>query len=178
MASERQVSANRRNASFSTGPRTVTGKLRSRRNAFKHGLTGRSVIDVYESRTDFQAFQDGIAAAYRPRSLLDQGLINRLGALLWRLQRAQAIETGLLSIQAAIQSDRRHDPENPASPEQSFPLDTSDPIQLAHAFLRASNLNGEVLDRLSRYETTLWRQAVQLLFLLEAIAKPATPRMK
>lgn len=172
MTSERQVSANRRNASFSTGPRTVTGKLRSRRNAFKHGLTARPVIDLYESPTDFQAFQDRIAAAYRPRSFLDQELINRLAALLWRLQRAHAIETGLLSIQAAVQTDLRRDLAKTACSEQSFPLDTSDPVQLAYAFLRASNLNGEVLDRLSRYEIALWRQAVQLLFLLETIAKP------
>ena len=38
MASQRQISANRRNAQKSTGPRTVTGKARSRQNAQKHGL--------------------------------------------------------------------------------------------------------------------------------------------
>jgi hypothetical protein len=39
MASERQVAANRRNARKSTGPRSGTGKNRSSRNAYRHGLT-------------------------------------------------------------------------------------------------------------------------------------------
>lgn len=38
MASERQVKANQANASQSTGPRTLGGKLRSRNNAIRHGL--------------------------------------------------------------------------------------------------------------------------------------------
>jgi hypothetical protein len=40
MATERQVAANRTNAKKSTGPKTVTGKQRSSRNAFRHGLSG------------------------------------------------------------------------------------------------------------------------------------------
>jgi hypothetical protein len=39
MASERQISANRRNAQKSTGPTTVSGKKRSSKNAYRHGLS-------------------------------------------------------------------------------------------------------------------------------------------
>jgi hypothetical protein len=39
MASKRQIEANRKNASRSTGPRTASGKARSSRNAFHHGLS-------------------------------------------------------------------------------------------------------------------------------------------
>ncbi len=39
MATERQIAANRRNASQSTGPRTSAGKRRARRNSYRHGLS-------------------------------------------------------------------------------------------------------------------------------------------
>ena len=38
MASDRQIAANRRNARRSTGPRSTSGRRRSSRNAFRHGL--------------------------------------------------------------------------------------------------------------------------------------------
>ncbi len=40
---------------------------------------------------------------------------------------------------------------------------------LARCFLRLANLPNFALDRLSRYEATLWRQAGQILFALEAL---------
>jgi hypothetical protein len=39
MATEKQIAANRANARRSTGPRTALGKLRSSRNALRHGLS-------------------------------------------------------------------------------------------------------------------------------------------
>jgi hypothetical protein len=42
-------------------------------------------------------------------------------------------------------------------------------IELARCSLRLANLGNYALDRLSRYEATLWRQAGQILFALEAL---------
>jgi hypothetical protein len=39
MATEKQIAANRANAQKSTGPKTAAGKLRSSRNAYRHGLS-------------------------------------------------------------------------------------------------------------------------------------------
>ncbi len=48
--------------------------------------------------------------------------------------------------------------------------DIVDPaIDLACCFLRLANLPTYPLDRLSRYEATLWRQAGQTLFALDAL---------
>ena len=41
MTSEKQREANRRNAQRSTGPRSASGKKRSRQNALRHGLSAR-----------------------------------------------------------------------------------------------------------------------------------------
>jgi hypothetical protein len=39
MATEKQIAANRANAQKSTGPKTAAGRLKSSRNAFRHGLS-------------------------------------------------------------------------------------------------------------------------------------------
>ena len=39
LATEKQIAANRANAKRSTGPRTAAGKLKSSRNAYRHGLS-------------------------------------------------------------------------------------------------------------------------------------------
>jgi hypothetical protein len=45
MATERQIAANRANAQKSTGPKTSAGKLKSSRNAYRHGLSGPLRLD-------------------------------------------------------------------------------------------------------------------------------------
>jgi hypothetical protein len=39
VATPKQIAANRRNAARSSGPRTEQGKARSKKNAFRHGLS-------------------------------------------------------------------------------------------------------------------------------------------
>ena len=43
--------------------------------------------------------------------------------------------------------------------------------ELARCFLRLANLPNYALDRLSRYEATLWRQAGQILFALDVLGR-------
>jgi len=43
------------------------------------------------------------------------------------------------------------------------------PVELARCFLRLANLPNFALDRLSRYEATLWRQAGRILYALDAL---------
>jgi hypothetical protein len=43
---------------------------------------------------------------------------------------------------------------------------TTTPIDMAHCFLRLANLKNNALERVSRYEAALWKQAAQTLLLL------------
>ena len=55
------------------------------------------------------------------------------------------------------------------APPSSGPKSLDPAIDLARCFLRLANLPSYPLDRLSRYEAILWRQAGQILFALDAL---------
>jgi hypothetical protein len=107
MTSLRQIEANRRNATRSTGPNTEGGKLRSRRNAVRHGLCAETVVEIVEDIDDYKGFEAAIIADYDARTAVERELVLRLASLFWRLRRMTAIETDLLRIQAEIMRDRR-----------------------------------------------------------------------
>jgi hypothetical protein len=209
MTSFRQIEANRRNARKSTGPVTEEGKQRSRCNAVRHGLTAETVIGALEETEDYDAFQAAIIADYDAQSAVERELVLRLASVLWRLRRATTMETGLFQIQADHLRDfRQSRPTQPMSREiiyagfgqpdsvdanldraslgstngtQAFRRQSVDPaIDLARCFLRLANLPSYPLDRLSRYEAVLWRQAAQILFALDALdrRKPADRRRR
>jgi hypothetical protein len=180
MASPRRIAANRLNARKSTGPRTAEGKRRSRRNALRHGLTAETVIDVYECSEDYVAFQRQLLRALKPHSAIEQELAGRLVSLLWRLRRAIAIESGLIDIHTRASRSKRPFMKLPTDTRYSLqsnvatlsarlekPLgDEMSATDLAHTFSRLSNLSPEIWDRLRRYETSLWRQAAQIILIL------------
>jgi hypothetical protein len=197
MASAKQIAANRRNAQKSTGPKTPQGKLKSRCNALRHGLTAETVIDVFENVEDYQTFEQALLAHYAPVSIVARELTLRLASLLWRLRRATAIETGLLKIQAQAVRDRRQQRQRddhcrkasrpdlyhllgvvydrasmPAVVEGGAPdLISESPNaqsqkRLTLSYLRAAHRYNVVLDRLARYEVSLWRQVAQIIFVL------------
>jgi hypothetical protein len=191
MTSFKQWQANRRNALKSTGPRTEAGKEVSRCNAVRHGLTAETVIGSLEDVEDYKAFEAAITADYDAQSVVERELVLRLASVLWRLRRATTTETGLFKIQAEHLHDyqrTRHQLTTSAvvaamrdqadvngytlSAQDGFKIKSrSDrPIaELAYCFLRLANLPNFALDRLSRYETTLWNQARQIVFALDAL---------
>src|SRR3954468_4328018 len=100
MTTFKQIEENRRNARRSTGPTTKQGKLRSRRNAVRHGLTAETVIGSLEDAEDYRGFEAAVIADYDAQSTVERELVLRLASLLWRIRRATTIETGLFEIQA------------------------------------------------------------------------------
>ena len=207
MASEKQVSANRRNAAKSTGPTTQDGKLVSRRNAMRHGLTAATVVPAIEDAEEFERFEAAIRADYQPVSTIEHELVARLTSLLWRLRRSTLIETNLFQLQARLAMEQNHgaragsDTASPGlaniyrllrSPDSFVPspADSNTPERINHGadaqnareraspypnpatiFLRLCNLNSFPIERINRYETALWRQVAQTLFILDACKK-------
>ena len=194
MTSFRQIQANRQNAQRSTGPTSAEGKERSRRNAVRHGLTAETVIHQLEDAEDYQAFEAAIIADYDAQTAVERELVLRLASILWRLRRATALETGLFEIQAeGLQSFDQTPVARPRAPEagretrlvidssrssntvtQLTPtpdatsqMERDQKHDLTNCFLALAELPNYALDRLSRYEAILWRQAWQLMYALD-----------
>jgi hypothetical protein len=192
MSSLKQIDANRRNALKSTGPTTREGKQRSRCNAVRHGLTAETVIAALEDSEDYEAFEAAVISDYDAESAVERELVLRLASVLWRLRRATGIETALFESVTAEPGKLEHGSSRPtlvetvdlsdhnqlhlvATPQSNLAagkelsLDTKK--DLADSFLRLAALPTFALDRLSRYEHLLWRQARQIVFTLESLRR-------
>jgi hypothetical protein len=189
MSSLKQIEANRRNALKSTGPTTPEGKQRSRRNALRHGLTAETVLAALEDAEDYQAFEAAVIADYDAESAVERELVLRLASVLWRLRRATGIETALFEsvtvkgeagssrptlVAEADLSDRNQlyliaTRQSDAAEGNELGFDTKKDI--ADGFLRLAALPTFALDRLSRYEHLLWRQARQIVITLESLRR-------
>jgi len=99
-ASEKQRTANQKNAKKSTGPKTPAGKTKAARNALKHGLLAREVVitghDLTERRADFDAFLADLCTELQPRGLIEETLVERIATCYWRLRRVQRFEVGAI----------------------------------------------------------------------------------
>jgi hypothetical protein len=187
MSSLKQIEANRHNALKSTGPTTDEGKERSRCNAVRHGLTAETIIGGLEDADDYQAFEAAVIADYDAQTAVERELVLRLASVLWRLRRAIGIESGI--FESVVEGSSKEDDPlsrgaqvNPATDrlyvvtaiaprdvraQQDLPLKTA----IADRFLRLAELPTFPLDRLSRYEHLLWRQARQLVSTLEFLRR-------
>jgi len=198
MTSYRQIETNRRNALRSTGPRTETGKRVSRCNAVRHGLTAETVLSALEDAEDYKAFEAAITADYDAQSAVERELVLQLASILWRLRRATTMETGLFEIQAQQLHDYRQNRQLLSNsgeaihtmlgrgksvsgdavslgvsnierlPDSEMKADAT-ALEFARCFLRLANPPNFALDRLSRHEATLWRQAARILNALEIL---------
>ena len=94
-----------------------------------------------------------------------------------RLNRNTSQEIFRAKLQQAEVGGFERDPAVPAVANATYaaPNSASKPVEpatgstadLASCFLRLANLPNYALDRLSRYEATLWRQVAQILFALD-----------
>jgi hypothetical protein len=191
MSSLKQIEANRRNALQSTGPTTPEGKRRSRCNAVRHGLTAETVIAALEDSEDYEAFEAAVIADYDAESAVERELVLRLASVLWRLRRATGIETAL--FESVIEDSRKYEHRlsranleaadlmernrlllgalRQSNAAEGNELSSDSKAAIADCFLRLAGLPTSALDRLSRYEHSLWRQARQIVFTLESLRR-------
>jgi hypothetical protein len=88
-------------------------------------------------------------------------------------QKRQEIIDGVYRNALASEEDMQRDDETSSDALKLDPPSTEEPADpsddLTRSFVRLSNLPTYPLDRLSRYEATLWRQTCQVLFTLQCL---------
>jgi hypothetical protein len=144
------------------------------------------VIAGFENSDDYQAFEAAVISDYDAQSAVERELVLRLASVLWRLRRATGIESSLFEsvIEDPPQRQQhRISRDNPTGvadlaerrrlslgdTNESAAAKRNEKTDIADCFLRLANLPTFPLDRLSRYERTLWRQARQIVVTLESL---------
>src|SRR6202171_873426 len=93
-----RTARNRANAAHSTGPKTEAGKKRSSLNAYRHGLTGQTIILPAEDLVAYQDFTRTFFNDYKPVGTLEKQLVQCLADTFWRLNRVAALEHNLMGL--------------------------------------------------------------------------------
>jgi hypothetical protein len=159
------LNVNRENAQHSTGPKTVQGKARTRYNAFRHGLTGQTVVMPWEDSEAYEAFCAEFIADLHPEGMLEKQVVQTIIDTTWRLNRAATQETNILCL--AVEKRLR---------EVADPEGLSEPFGMAVAFLKES----QTFSNISLYGQRLSKQrekAIEQLHQLQAQRRqaPAKP---
>ena len=110
MTTQKQIETNRRNSRRSTGPKTRTGKAASKMNAMKHGLLAEQVTVRGEDPVEFAGVLESLIDEFQPQGPLEEQLVERVAACMWRLRRLYRVEAGILTHESlTIELDRAHD---------------------------------------------------------------------
>ena len=94
-ARRRRVLANRANSLKSTGPRTDEGKVITRLNALKCGLTAQLPVLASEHDHLYLALHQSLQDEYQPYGPTETILMDQLAQIAWRLRRAHLAEADL-----------------------------------------------------------------------------------
>jgi hypothetical protein len=166
MTSEKQRLANQRNAQKSTGPKTEAGKAAIAQNNLKHGLCSARTVLPLENSEEYAALLSDLRAAHEPANEQEDNMVRLIAHQYWRINRHFRVETGvytsqekLFRLHEGIEQDDQGDPDE----------------MLGLVFWK----QGEVFERIRRYETTIhngYFKAVQRLEQTQALRRQREER--
>ncbi|WZP00767.1 hypothetical protein EP7_002418 [Isosphaeraceae bacterium EP7] len=90
--SQKRIDANRRNAMRSTGPKTVEGKEKSRRNSLIHGLSGAGVVVPQDQAQAVRERAEQWNSSLRPMNAFEIGLVETIAVESLRIERCRLEE--------------------------------------------------------------------------------------
>ena len=164
MPTPAQYAANRLNAQKSQGPTTPQGRVRSKMNALRHGLTARVVVLPTEDMDAYNAFSKEIVDSLDAQTPVERQFAQTVADNQWRINRIRSIEDGMLGM-GHFESAGDCDAANPE-------------IHSAMTAARAFREDSKAFVNLSIYEQRLHRSMKDALRQLKELQTraPRTPR--
>jgi len=162
--SERKIAANRANAKKSTGPKTLSGKRRTRMNALTNGLFARYRIQYGESKFGYEKFIAAIMAALKPVGAVEEIFADQFAAEAWRLRRLERAENVWFGEKITATAKRRCWPFRDVI-EGGYSFAQND-VDQALADAVADFYGIEVLTRMDRLRQGILRRMYQHLIAL------------
>ena len=152
MVSQKKLTANRRNAQKSTGPKTEQGKRKARHNSTTHGLFCQSLLLPHDDPIIFHTLRDSYLLALKPQNLPELQLVDQIVSAVWRLRRVQDAED-LLHVHArndyvtnkSLKNDPDSDPVSAVASSETYFDD------------RLSNQLDRIAKHEQRYQRTIHR---------------------
>ena len=92
-----RLAANQSNAQLSTGPTAPEGKERTRLNAFRHGLTGQTVLIEAEEKEIYLNFTRQFFEALKPEGTLERQFAQSASDAQWRINRIKTMEDAMIA---------------------------------------------------------------------------------
>jgi hypothetical protein len=161
MRKEIREEINRANATKSTGPKTTEGKQRSAMNAFKHGLTGQSLMLQPNEMEAYNRLTSAQLSDLKPRTEPERQLAQKIIDGHFRLNRLAGVENNMFNFGLIRNTtDTPHD----------------DRVEVMVAQTRAWIEQSHAFDVLGRYETRLSRQLLKYTEEFERIQKERIAR--
>ncbi len=102
MTTSAQIRRNRQNAKHSTGPRTISGKNRSRFNAVKHACTAKLVLLPEEKPAAFNERTMAFFEHFKPQNPYEVMLTQDAVYCSWQLKRCREAQSARLREKAAV----------------------------------------------------------------------------
>lgn len=96
-----KLSANRKNAQLSTGPKTALGKAKSALNAVKHGIFTKECLKNIsdEEARDYETLRLGVFESLKPKDQMQAILCDKVTIDVWRLRKVLAFEQGAMQLE-------------------------------------------------------------------------------
>ncbi len=159
MSTQAQITANRRNAQKSTGPKSSRGRTAISHNALTNGFFARQAVISSEDQAEFDLYRQQFLEELSPETSMESMLAERIVNLSWRL-----IRTGRIQNQT-IDALNTPDPNNPITKlkesilknlnkTQALPPEPPPDLVLGRLAIKDFS-HGRVLERLLMYERRL-----------------------